>query len=81
MALAEKLIALKPDTVVIKPEHRFGTGYGKPNFPEELTLSTALSDLAGIDSWWTLQILQVDMHFLTEDVHRTGLIVLHTRRH
>src|SRR6218665_2982241 len=50
-ALADRLLAIKPATYVLKPQHRFGTGFGKPKFPESLSITTTLADLVGVDSY------------------------------
>lgn len=67
-ALADRLLAMKPDAVVFQPQHRFGTGFGKPKFPQSVTLSTTLADFVGNDSWFLFNILQLDSEFLTEAV-------------
>ena len=66
--LAEKLLAVKPDTVLLSPQQRFGTGFGKPKFPTSITLTTTLADLVTRDSWYIFHLLQLDPLFLTEDV-------------
>ena len=66
--LADKLLAVKPATERVTPLNRFGTGFGKPVFPPAITLSTALADLVGPDSWFTFHILQLNPEFLTADV-------------
>ena len=48
-ALAERLLAVKSDNAFIIPQHRFGTGFGKPRFPNAKTTSTTLADLVGPD--------------------------------
>jgi len=68
-ALADKLLALKPDNALITPQHRFGTGFGKPRFPNDtITISTTLADLVGPDSWFIFYSLQLDSEFLIHDV-------------
>jgi len=70
-ALANGLLAIKPDDNLSTPQNRFGTGFGKPRFPETITLSTTLADLVGklgTDSWFTFHILQLDPQFMVEDV-------------
>ena len=51
-ALARRLLELKPDQAVITPCNRYGTGFGKPRFPENVTQTTTLADLAGVDFWF-----------------------------
>ena len=67
-ALARGLLELKPDQAVITPCYRYGTGFGKPRFPENVSQHTALADLVGKDSWFTMNILQIDDQFLTDDL-------------
>lgn len=66
--LANKLLAIKPDAVLLSPQQRFGTGFGKPTFPKSITLTTTLADLVTTDSWYVFHLLQLDPQFLTEDV-------------
>ena len=37
-------------------------------FPENVSQNTTLADLAGKDSWFNMNILQIDDQFLTDDV-------------
>ena len=67
-ALARRLLELKPDQNVITPCNQYGTGSGKSRFPENVSQNTTLADLAGKDSWFTMNILQIDNQFLTDDV-------------
>ena len=67
-ALADKLLTLDPSSASLKPTQRFGTGFGKPVFPSNVTESTTLADLVGPDSWHTIHILQIDTSFLADDV-------------
>ena len=41
----------------------FWEGYGKPCFPS-LDADTSLADLLGHDSWFTVEILKLDVSFL-----------------
>ena len=69
--LADRLLALKPSSKSNNnnlPQNRFGTGFGKPKFPTNISLSTTLADLAGPDSWFTFDILHMNSDFLKEDV-------------
>lgn len=66
--LAAKLLAIKPDAVLLSPQQRFGTGFGKPRFPTSITSTTTLADLVTTDSWYIFHLLQLDPEFLTEDV-------------
>ena len=67
-SLANALIEIKPDILPAIPIHRYGSGFGKPIFPE-LTETTTLSDLINEDSWFTAHLLKLDMSFLIEDVN------------
>ena len=67
-AVAVSLLNVKPDGSVTSPQNRFGTGFGKPNFPTDITLSTTLADLVGEDSWFLFHTLQLDPAFLELDV-------------
>ena len=63
-SLADMLLAVKPEIVLMKPIQRFGTGFGKPAFPREITESTTQTDLVSPDSWYPIHILQLDTSFL-----------------
>ena len=53
-ALATSLLALKPNEPCRAPADRFGTGFGKPSFPD-IDLDTTLADLVGRWSMmWTV---------------------------
>lgn len=67
-ALVERLLAVKPDNALIAPQHRFGTGFGQPRFPNTITMSTTLADLVGPDSWFIFHNLQLESEFLMHDV-------------
>lgn len=67
-ALADSLLAVKPETALLAPQNRFGTGFGKPKFPATVTLTTTLADFASIDSWYTFTLLQLNAEFMTEKV-------------
>ena len=66
--LADRLLALKPDTIMLAPQKRFGYAYGKPAFPD-ITQTTTLSSLVDTDSWFTLHLLQINPDFLAEEVN------------
>ena len=40
----------------------------KPRFPENVSQNTTLADVAGKNSWFTMNILQIDDQFLTDNV-------------
>ena len=67
-ALASRLLEVKPDEELASPCNRFGSGFGKPKFPENISESTSLADLAGSDSWFTLNLLCVNEQFFAENV-------------
>ena len=48
--LADKLLAIKLDAVLLSPQQRFGSGFGKPRFPMSIPLTTAPADLVTTDS-------------------------------
>ena len=53
---------------MITPCNRYGTGFGKPRFLENVSQNTTLADLAFKETWFTMNILQIDDQFLTDDV-------------
>jgi len=63
-ALADALLSVQPASELTAPQNRFGSGWGKPHFPSEISLSTRLCDLVGVDSWFTIARLQIDSTFL-----------------
>jgi hypothetical protein len=67
-ALADSLLAAKPDNAVTNPQQKFGTGFGKPRFPTDVPMSTTLADLVGPDSWFMFHVLELNSEFLTNDV-------------
>ena len=67
--MAKKLLSLQPNSPVITPSGRHGTGFGKPNFPSTLNATTTLTDLITEDSWFLFHILQIDSDFLHEGSH------------
>jgi hypothetical protein len=46
---------------------RFGTGFGKPKFPE-LSPTTSLADLVNSDCWFGMRQLHIDPEFLSLNV-------------
>ena len=63
-ALADALLKLRPVNALEAPLNRFGNGWGKPRFPLSIECSTRLCDLVGVDSWFTINRLQLDTSFL-----------------
>ena len=53
---------------MVAPQDRYGTGFGKPEFPSDLSESTTLADLVSKDSWFTMYALQINHKFLEEPV-------------
>ena len=69
--LAKRLLAVKSDTVgdgLDVSGHRFGAGFGKPHFPNGITVSTSLADLVTCHSWFIFRLLCLDSDFLTKEV-------------
>lgn len=62
------MLLCEPDTPLIKPHQRFGTEFGKPSFPAEVTLASSLADFVNPDSWFMFHILQLDSQFLSAEV-------------
>ena len=62
-ALAQQMLAVKPDVPRTQPLDRFGTGFGKPTFPT-VDASTRLADLVSGDSWFMMNSLDIDTSFL-----------------
>ena len=60
IALANKLLMVKPHERIHAPFHRYGTGFGKSTFPKNISLSTTVADLATEDSWFIFTLLQLD---------------------
>ena len=67
-AIAAKLLSLKPAVPVNVPDSRYGTGYGKPAFPDKVTASSSLSDFVTADSWFFFHSLNVPDDFLVMPV-------------
>ena len=57
-----------PEAIPEVPVKRGGNGFGKPSFPNHLSLHTKLADLAGPDSWFAFRLLKLDAGFLELDV-------------
>lgn len=63
-ALADALLQVQPTNELQSPQNRFGSGWGKPQFPTTINSTTRLCDLVGVDSWFTMYRLQIDNRFL-----------------
>lgn len=63
-ALGDGLLKVQPASPLQSPQNRFGSGWGKPQFPSLINLSTQLCDLVDVDSWFTVFRLQIDSSFL-----------------
>ena len=68
LAIADHLLTVKPSFSLPSPQDRFGLGFGKPKFEEDITIATTLVDLVANDSWYTFQILQINYQFLSKYV-------------
>jgi hypothetical protein len=66
--LADKLLEVKPTEDLQAPTDRFGTAFGKPKFPREVTSSSTLADFVAPDSWYFFHLLKLDSSFLVEEV-------------
>ena len=68
--LAERLLAVKSEHGDMQdiPRCRFGTGFGKPHFPSNITQSTMLADFVAHDSWFIFNLLCLDTDFLIKEV-------------
>ena len=64
--MAQKLLLLKPQAPDTSSLSRYGTAYGKPSFPSDVCQSTKLCNLISQDSWFFIQILQIDTGFIFE---------------
>ena len=63
-ALADALLDFKQPTLQT-PLNRFGAGWGKPKFPSvTISMRTLLCEMAGVDSWFTIHLLQLDVSLL-----------------
>ena len=67
-SIADRLLSIKPSEIPNSPVNRFGTGYGKPKFPTNISHSTTLTNLIDQDSWFFFKLLQIDSEFLALDV-------------
>ena len=63
-ALGDALLKVQPASPVESPQNRFGSGWGKPQFPSSINLSTRLHDLVDIAFWFTMFRLQINSSFL-----------------
>ena len=50
------------------PTKHYGSGFGKPKFPEHLEPTSRLYDFAGEDSWYFFKLLDLDPGFLQKPV-------------
>ena len=66
--LADQLLLVQPSDARAIPTQRFGTGFGKPKFPADITSTTRLGDLVTCDSWLFFKLLYMDVGFLQHDV-------------
>ena len=69
--LAERLLEVQPGGNVTLPIDRYGTGFGKPKFPNDnISAATKLADLVSSDSWFIFRLMGIETNFLSEDVDR-----------
>ena len=67
--VADALLAIKSHANTLKnPLHRFGTDFGKPKFPKFIDENTRLCYLVNEDSWYTINLLELKMDFLSTDI-------------
>jgi hypothetical protein len=66
--LADRLLANKPDADIVTPTTRFGTGLGKPKFPNDLSATTTLADVVTPDPWFAFSLRQLQSDFLLDEV-------------
>ena len=66
-SLRKKMLEVKPTSEPQAPKNRFGTEFGKPEFPV-LSETTELADLINVDSWFAVHALGLDMDFLSTNV-------------
>jgi hypothetical protein len=67
--LAHQILINKPhDVQICQPKYRFGTGYGKPKFPD-VSDACNLEDLVGSDAWFTIKLLKIDSAFMELDTN------------
>ena len=62
------MLVSKPIDGMALPHDRYGTGFGKPKFPTAITDTTRLGDLVSADSWYIVELKEMDMDFLNDDV-------------
>jgi hypothetical protein len=62
--MSRELLNCKPADMSVIPVNRYGTGFGKPAFPDLRTV-TRLSDLIDSDSWLLFRLLDLDTAFLS----------------
>ena len=77
-ALADALLDVKQPTLQT-PLNQFSAGWGKPKFPSvTISLRTRLCELVGVDSWFTIHLLQLNVYhsFIFQSVN--GSLMQHT---
>ena len=65
------------------PTKRYGSGFGKPKFPEYLEPTSRLRDFTGEDSWSFFKLLDLDPGFLrmpVENWHESGAFIKNLTR-
>lgn len=67
-SICDQLQLFPPQRDLPLPHNRFGSGFGKPKFPENISSETSLGELVGQDSWFFFQVLGMNTEFLSENV-------------
>lgn len=66
--LADKMLDVRPHINILFPKERFGSGFGKPQFPTAISMLTSLADSVTTDSWYIVKLLNLKLDFITEMV-------------
>jgi len=66
--LSKRLLTTQPADEVTIPGNHFGTGFGKPNLPTNITVTTRLGYWNTGDSGFIFRLFDMDIEFLNEDV-------------
>ncbi|ESN99389.1 hypothetical protein HELRODRAFT_162936 [Helobdella robusta] len=66
----EKLLAVKPPDDLKLPQDLYGTGFGKSKFLDAIIERTRLGNSVTGDSWFIVQLLEMDMDLLNDDIEK-----------
>ena len=66
--LAQSLMSPDNNPTDDNPTARFGSGFGKPAFPKNITTESKLSDFITPDSWYFFKLMNINSSFLSLDV-------------